>query len=517
MDFIIPTIISSQLPIPLYITWGKISSYPEIFVPSGLRNLEFVPGWHEVNYLHTQPGTVVFSRWIKTINLETRKQSIYSCRDSDPYVPPQTDKGPLLNSDPDVSASPPATSHPFPPVERYSGQCEGENMTDFFLQRQRNNAKKAEHETRDERQRREQKEANAAKGDAPGRKGARVFVWEETDGHYIRRAAGRQNYDDYWAEYGPNQRHYDSHYDEWDLCEQFGDPPDPPDDDEDQFPEHPLLPEDDDFVLPEMLPETEEKLEEGEIHSSEADLKRIHNITESSHATETGLNNEMDHFRLFLAHCKEAKSVFDIPTALLDFHQQDSELHSSDWTVCVRRAILNEQMHYIISEKQPDWRNMCIVVQSATTALEIVRQAWGPNLRDVMEKLLSWGISFLTCLRSEQTSRNNLSIRDIRYSGLGYRPPKYKPDLTDYHTYVALRRRFLRSPRGGAALLFGGIVGRLARSDVSVEEVLRGPSDDALLNGICLWDGHSVSAYWDDCLSQQEIDLICGVYHIATG
>ncbi|KAJ7132400.1 hypothetical protein C8R44DRAFT_537595, partial [Mycena epipterygia] len=63
----------------------------------------------------------------------------------------------------------------------------------------------------------------------------------------------------------------------------------------------------------------------------------------------------------------------------------------------------------------------------------------------------------------------------VRYSGLGFRPANYKPDLQDYHTYVSIRRQFLRSPRGRAALLYGGIVGRLARSVVSEDEVFRGP------------------------------------------
>ncbi|KAJ7851571.1 hypothetical protein B0H13DRAFT_1643942, partial [Mycena leptocephala] len=100
---------------------------------------------------------------------------------------------------------------------------------------------------------------------------------------------------------------------------------------------------------------------------------------------------------------------------------------------------------------------------------------------------------------------------------LGYRPLNYKPDMRDYRSYVAVRSRFLLSARGRAALLYGGIIGRLARSEVSSEEVLRGPSDDVLIDGICLWDGHSTAAYWDDRLTGEEVDLICGVYHVATG
>ncbi|KAJ7601933.1 hypothetical protein B0H17DRAFT_895254, partial [Mycena rosella] len=97
---------------------------------------------------------------------------------------------------------------------------------------------------------------------------------------------------------------------------------------------------------------------------------------------------------------------------------------------------------------------------------------------------------------------------------LGFRPPKYKPSLADYRAYVSLRRAFLRGPRGRAALLCGGVVGRLARSDgVDVDQVFRGPSADVHRpeNGICLWDERAATAYWDDRLSDHEIDLICGV------
>ncbi|KAJ7693237.1 hypothetical protein B0H17DRAFT_1010301 [Mycena rosella] len=106
------------------------------------------------------------------------------------------------------------------------------------------------------------------------------------------------------------------------------------------------------------------------------------------------------------------------------------------------------------------------------------------------------------------------------YSGLGFRPPKYKHSLADYRAYVSLRRAFLRGPRGRAALLYGGVVGRLARSDwVDVDQIFRGPSADVRSpkNRIYLWDGRTATACSDDRLSDHEIELICGVYHVATG
>ncbi|KAJ6559425.1 hypothetical protein DFH09DRAFT_921720 [Mycena vulgaris] len=123
----------------------------------------------------------------------------------------------------------------------------------------------------------------------------------------------------------------------------------------------------------------------------------------------------------------------------------------------------------------------------------------------------------MTGCRVEVSCPERAYHHQFRYSGLGFRPVGYKHDLADYHAYVSRRSDFLLGPRGRAALLYGGIVGRLARSEVSVDEACRGPSDEAFTEGVCLWDGHSTYGYWDDCLTEQEIDLICGVYHVATG
>ena len=39
-----------------------------------------------------------------------------------------------------------------------------------------------------------------------------------------------------------------------------------------------------------------------------------------------------------------------------------------------------------------------------------------------------------------------------------------------------------------------------------------------LEEGLCLWDGNPASqAYWDDHLTDDEVDLICGVYRVDTG
>ncbi|KAJ7676145.1 hypothetical protein B0H17DRAFT_945641 [Mycena rosella] len=104
-----------------------------------------------------------------------------------------------------------------------------------------------------------------------------------------------------------------------------------------------------------------------------------------------------------------------------------------------------------------------------------------------------------------------------RFSGLGYRHPDYKPTAVDHGVYEMLWERFLRSPRGRAALFASGVVGCLARLVVDEDLASLGPSGEVFETGARFWDGRSLTAYWDDALTDQEIELICGVYKIATG
>ncbi|KAJ7922516.1 hypothetical protein B0H13DRAFT_2317348 [Mycena leptocephala] len=135
-DWIIPAIISTRLPMPLYITWGSISEYPRVFVPFGLRSMKFVPDAAEISYLRDLPGQVAFSRR-RSAQPEGKNMQLTSCRETHPYVALPPDAAPPTDAAPSpslISPSPPLA--PFPPVERYSGQREGENIDAFFLRRQ---------------------------------------------------------------------------------------------------------------------------------------------------------------------------------------------------------------------------------------------------------------------------------------------------------------------------------------------------------------------------------------------
>ncbi|KAK7015660.1 hypothetical protein R3P38DRAFT_2786602 [Favolaschia claudopus] len=163
--------------VPLYFFYGNDLPLKEP-IPDALINLGFVPTQNELDYLNGLDGEVVFSRWSAT---GSKWQSLRN------GLPPTTTPVHLQAKGQQSempSASPPAST-PFPAVERDSGQKPGEDIHAFGL----HNEKRAQHESFDARKARLAREQHASGGSAPGKKGARVFIWEEDGGFFIRRAA----------------------------------------------------------------------------------------------------------------------------------------------------------------------------------------------------------------------------------------------------------------------------------------------------------------------------------------
>ncbi|KAJ7713322.1 hypothetical protein B0H14DRAFT_2413895, partial [Mycena olivaceomarginata] len=102
---------------------------------------------------------------------------------------------------------------------------------------------------------------------------------------------------------------------------------------------------------------------------------------------------------------------------------------------------------------------------------------------------------------------------------LGRRPAGYKPTFVDFGVYVQRRDIFLHSPRGRAALFYGGIVGRLARLAIPdfADIACLDPSEDILKTGARMLSGNREEALWHEALTPDEINLICGVYSAEDG
>ncbi|KAI1789776.1 hypothetical protein LXA43DRAFT_892236 [Ganoderma leucocontextum] len=102
---------------------------------------------------------------------------------------------------------------------------------------------------------------------------------------------------------------------------------------------------------------------------------------------------------------------------------------------------------------------------------------------------------------------------------LGWRKQDFQPDFWDYKEYQRRAYAILSQPKGRAALLRGGIVWRLALEILgagpSVELAQQGPSSDVWHYGQAFVPSRGDASY-DDALSSDELDVICGVYKVYT-
>ena len=89
---------------------------------------------------------------------------------------------------------------------------------------------------------------------------------------------------------------------------------------------------------------------------------------------------------------------------------------------------------------------------------------------------------------------------------------------SNYDVYVHHCAMILSSPRGRAALLQGGIVGHLAREHLAIELACLGPSSTVSVHHISFDIIDRIGKkYWDDGLTDDEIDVICRLHRCYTG
>jgi hypothetical protein len=164
-----------------------------------------------------------------------------------------------------------------------------------------------------------------------------------------------------------------------------------------------------------------------------------------------------------------------MPIELYDLRHPDEHLQRIFANVCVRRAVLGETLYYLIRLKgyeKVEETGYELGLISAAATIEILRREWGPDLVSIALQLLHRGIAFNTFIHANAGHPARPFIP--RYSGLGYRSINYQPTIHDYQSYECKRNDFLRSPRGHAALLAGGLISRLARDVVNFDDVCYG-------------------------------------------
>ncbi|KAG1719528.1 hypothetical protein EDB19DRAFT_1918789 [Suillus lakei] len=148
----------------------------------------------------------------------------------------------------------------------------------------------------------------------------------------------------------------------------------------------------------------------------------------------------------------------------------------------VSHAQLSQCRYFIIEPREfPNYVVWTLAVLNPTTAVMCLRRNWGSDMKQIALTLLKSGIAFRTLQQM-----------------------------------AVLRHEFMNCPQAQAAFLHGGLIWWLALHSLGfnhLPSVLEGISTEAVPFGDLLVGGGG-QTYYDDGLSEEEINFMCGMYYI---
>ena len=429
--------------------------------------------------------------------------------------------------------------------EKNSRQIPGESWKDYFKRQDEVYRKAIEVETQQDRQSRLNRERNAATHVCPGAKGAHVFEWEQEDGVFLRVTVGRRDVENIWACYSKDQRRFDSIHNEWDLCGFLG--PGPLDD-EYEYDRRPPLPpsvsphhwqqdlttEYQDYrtpglVVPVWNPSLEDVLfcRYGFIRS----IGHVDNMPAGADKF-ADVKTVFGHRNAFLENTANQVPIIEfyhslrhrnpIPPTLCDLsHRHEDrladQLRGSNVIVSVSTASGNS-FYFLEPRIRPQVdAPYQIAVKDPVTAVQFCRSERATSRSAIANILLSRGMQFNTFMELPMLIP---AFIPYNFMGLGRRPKGHIPDRFDYMEYEERLAAFLQKPHARAAFLTGGLVWRLAKEVLGSsgdQFVLSGPSEHVGQFGYAMPLVSAGTELWDDCLSETELHLVCGLYQIYTG
>ncbi|KAF8180869.1 hypothetical protein BJ912DRAFT_929191 [Pholiota molesta] len=175
---------------------------------------------------------------------------------------------------------------------------------------------------------------------------------------------------------------------------------------------------------------------------------------------------------------------------------------------------------FIFSEPRSRTCNWMLGINHPECALYVCRYILSnPNAHTIVtvaNRLLQRGIPFRTLIAHSYSARYT-SVA-LPYSPTSFRLINHEFTTQDFETYRLQCQQVLSQPQGRAALLHGGIIWRIAKDFLSVDEVLLGPSIEVITHrvGYSHNSGTDGVRYCDDELTENELATICGTYSLYT-
>ncbi|KAH9474211.1 hypothetical protein JR316_0013484 [Psilocybe cubensis] len=231
---------------------------------------------------------------------------------------------------------------------------------------------------------------------------------------------------------------------------------------------------------------------------------------------EVALDAQQQIKQFYLA-CIEPTST-EMPAAL-------SDLNTHSLTSLSRLLDLS-QIHrphenlFVFSEPRSEEHEWMLGVETAEIALYVCRlrleHSWA-RIDSLTKMLLERGVPCRTLMGIEMSGR--CSTVQEPYTPRSVRPSAYKFGVDDFEAYRLQCENIIKHQQHGrAALLRGGLVGRIASEFLSVDDGLAGPSKEIIQNrqGFIVPAGDTTWCYCDDQLTENELSIICGTYTLYT-
>lgn len=486
---------------------------------------------------------------------------------NDPWGTPSNDPAPapIIQSQPDLSH--------FPLPKKNSGQKHGEDFKAFFARRAMRNKEKEEKETPSQRQARLGRERSAMNHHIPGKSSTtQVFEWrpeddDEEDGFLLRHPVTKACVEGIWGDYSKDTRVFDAFSNQWDLCRALN-PTSIPDgddreDNDDIMPPFPI-------TAPSVLPPPTPSSFSRDIYKyfgNEVSLASRHASIEGllpilhyhfgyrpmaailpplsgsirleqwtkkmqwehtrklvgDSTAETGSIAEpqrrsITNFIALLVNSKQCDLDSSIPPDVWDLGPNPS-LQISHAYIQVSYAELSQRRFFIIEPRQfPNHVIWTLAIPDPIIAVMCLRRNWGSDLKEIALALLQRGMAFRTLQRMAVVPNLRRPLTELRTYTLGHRQSPFRAIYADYVVYEQLRHEFMNRPRARAAFLHGGLIWRLALHSLGFDylpSVLDGISPEAVPFGLLLCSNDQT--YYDDELSEEEIDFMCGTYYMHQG
>ncbi|KAG5649339.1 hypothetical protein H0H81_004465, partial [Sphagnurus paluster] len=204
------------------------------------------------------------------------------------------------------------------------------------------------------------------------------------------------------------------------------------------------------------------------------------------------------------------------PLFLDTFHENRSPVLASWRASCLhlfRSSSSSNEVVYVFDFGTATKAPWHLGVTQATIALAICRLPQDMDEFQIAQYLLQRGIAFKTL---QNIKHARLFKAQRTFIQLPKRNSKHTFGPDDYNAYVAQRHALLKHPRGRVALMAGGYPWRLALDTVSFDTVLSGPAGWSENHSTMFTAHHPQTGkvYFDDALTIEEFDLICGAYVI---